>query len=108
AGGEPRTLTLGYIAPLTRRMVAPALRRFEQACPDVELTIHFADFLDPLGGLRDGAADVAILYGDFEHVGIRLRPLFSEPRGLALPTGHPLTNQANGVTLEQFLAEPIV
>ena len=33
------------------------VQRYEQACPDVELTIHFANFLDPLGGLRGGAAD---------------------------------------------------
>ncbi len=37
--------------------------------------IHFANFLDPLGGLRHGAADVAILYGESEQAGIELRPL---------------------------------
>jgi DNA-binding transcriptional LysR family regulator len=108
AGGEATKLTVGYIAPLTRRMVAPALRRFEQARPDVELTIHFASFLDPLGGLRDGSADVAILYGEFEHTGITLRPLFSEPRGVALPASHALAKASKPVTLAQFLAEPIV
>lgn len=108
AGGEPTKLTVGYIAPLTRRMVAPVLQRFEQARPDVELTIHFADFLDPLGGLRDGAADIAILYGEFEHAGIELCPLFSEPRGVALPAGHALAKSTERVTLAQFLAEPII
>ena len=108
AGGEATKLTVGYIAPLTRRMVAPALQRFEQARPDVELMIHFANFLDPLGGLRDGAADVAILYGEFEHIGIELRPLFSEPRGVALPAGHALAKNTDRVTLAQFLAEPII
>jgi DNA-binding transcriptional LysR family regulator len=34
--------------------------------------------------LRDGAADVAILYGEFDHDGIALAPLFTEPRGVAL------------------------
>jgi DNA-binding transcriptional LysR family regulator len=108
AGAGGRRLTIGYIAPLTRRMVAPALHRFEQARPDVELIIHFADFLDPLGGLRDGPADVAILYGEFEHTGIELRPLFREPRGVVLPAGHALARQSNPVTIEQFVAEPIV
>jgi DNA-binding transcriptional LysR family regulator len=108
AGGDARKLTIGYIAPFTRRLVAPAIARFEEARPGVELTIHFANFLDPLGGLRDGAADVAILYGQFEHAGIELRPLFSEPRGAALPAGHALAKQSDQVTLVQFLAEPIV
>jgi DNA-binding transcriptional LysR family regulator len=108
AGGVATHLTIGYIAPLTRRMTAPAIRRFEQVRPDVELTIHFANFLDPLGGLREGAADVAIVYGDFEHDGIELRPLFSEPRGVALPSHHPLAAQGGPVTFAQFLAEPVV
>lgn len=108
AGGEATTLTVGYIAPLTRRMVAPALKRFEQASPDVELAIHFASFLDPLAGLRDGAADVAFLYGEFEHTGIVLRSLFSEPRGVALPTAHALAERGHRVTLAEFLAEPII
>jgi DNA-binding transcriptional LysR family regulator len=61
ASGEA-TLTVGYIAPLTRRMVAPALSRFQLERPDVELTIHFSDWLDPLGGLRAdyGAAPVRL------------------------------------------------
>lgn len=108
AGGDTRKLTIGYIAPLTRRLMAPALRRFEQARPDVELMIHFADFLDPLGGLRDGSADVAFLYGAFEHTGIELRPLFSEPRGVILPVRSALAEHGDRVTLAQFLAEPIV
>jgi DNA-binding transcriptional LysR family regulator len=108
AGGDVGKLTIGYIAALTRRLVAPAIQRFEQVRPDLELTIHFASFLDPLGGLRDGSADVAILYGEFEHAGIQLRRLFSEPRGVALPARHALAKRGTSVTLAQFLAEPIV
>lgn len=74
AGTEGARLTVGYPAPLTRRLVAPAFERFHATQPAVELTIHFAGFLDPLGGLRDGPADVAFLYGEFEHEGIELRP----------------------------------
>lgn len=107
AGAETTPLTIGYVAPLTRRLVAPALERFSELRPDVELRVHFANFLDPLGGLRTGQADVAILYGDFEHEGIELQPLFSEPRGVALPLGHPLA-AGESVTLERVLSEPLV
>lgn len=107
ASGETARLTVGYIAPLTRRMAAPALSRFQNARPDVALTIHFAEWLDPLGGLRGGPADVAILYGEFENSGIELRSLFREPRGIALPADHPLA-EGDHVTLEDYLAEPIV
>lgn len=107
AGGEEARLTIGYIAPLTRRLVAPALERFSARHPEVEISIHFANFLDPLGGLRERAADVAVLYGEFEHEGIDLQPLFSEPRGVALAADHPLAAGAE-VALEEFVDEPLV
>jgi len=107
AGDETSRLTVGFIAPFTRRMVAPALQRYSAAHPEVELRIHFASFLDPLAGLREGTADVAILYGQFEHEGIELQLLFSEPRGVALAADHPLAAGAV-VALEDFLREPLV
>jgi DNA-binding transcriptional LysR family regulator len=107
AGTEAARLTVGYPAPLTRRLVAPAFERFQTTHPEVELTIHFAGFLDPLGGLRSGPAEVAFLYGEFEHDGIELRPLFSEPRGVALAADHPLAARAE-ITIEELLAEPLV
>ncbi len=108
AGGETRRLTVGYIAPLTRRLVAPALERYSAAYPDVELRIHFASFLDPMAGLREGtAADVAILYGEFEHDGIERRLLFSEPRGVALAADHPLAASST-VTVEDLVREPLI
>jgi DNA-binding transcriptional LysR family regulator len=80
AAGEQPQLTIGYVAPLTRRMVTPAMELYAERRPDVEITIHFASFLDPWGGLRDSSADVAFLYGEFQHEGLELRLLFSEPR----------------------------
>ena len=107
AGSEPARLTVGYVAPFTRRLVAPAFDHFYTAQPDAEVTVHFAGFLDPLGGLRDGSADVAILYGEFEHDGIELRRLFSEPRGIAVAADHPLAARTE-ITLEDFIAQPLV
>jgi DNA-binding transcriptional LysR family regulator len=107
AGTEASRLTVGYPAPLTRRLVAPAFERFQAIHPEVELTIHFAGFLDPLGGLRGGPADVAFLYGEFEHDGIELSPLFTEPRGVALAADHPLAARSE-ITIEEFVAEPLV
>ena len=71
------------------------------------MTIHFAAVLDPLGGLRDGPSDVAILYGEFEHKGIDLRPLFSEPRGVALAADHPLATRSM-ITIKEFIREPLI
>src|SRR5689334_20316487 len=107
AGGEPTRLTIGYIAPLTRRLVAPAVAQYTNAHPQVELRIHFSNFLDPLAGLREGAADVAFLYGEFGNDAIELQYLFSEPRGVALAAHHPLA--ANSVvSIDEFVQEPLI
>jgi DNA-binding transcriptional LysR family regulator len=100
-------LTVGYIAALTRRLIGSTMRAFQEQHPEVEVTIHFGSFLDPWGGLRDNAADVAILYGEFDRTGLELQYLFSEPRGCALSADHPLAGREQ-LTLEEFLGEPLV
>jgi len=107
AGGEAARLTIGYPAPLTHRIASPAIALFTTRHPEVEVTIHFGGLLDPWGGLRDGAADVAIVYGAFDHEGLELRHLFSEPRGVALAADHPLARK-EAVTLAELVEEPIV
>jgi DNA-binding transcriptional LysR family regulator len=107
AGAEATRLTVGYIAPLTRRLVAPAVERYTSEHPQVELRIHFSSFLNPLAGLREGSADVAFLYGEFEHDGIELQYLFSEPRGVALPAHHPLATKSV-VAIQDFIREPLI
>ena len=107
AGEAPSRLTIGYIAPLSRRWVAPAIEQYSNDRPHVELQIHFASFLDPLAGLRDGASDVAFLYGQFEHASIELEFLFSEPRGVALAASHPLAAEP-AVSVEDFVGEALV
>jgi DNA-binding transcriptional LysR family regulator len=69
--------------------------------------IRFGDLLDPSAGLRGGDADVAIVAGPFESAGLALRPLFAEPRGLAVSVHHPLAHKP-AVTPAEFLDQPIV
>jgi DNA-binding transcriptional LysR family regulator len=107
ASAHAPRLTVGIIAPLTHRLVAPAMRAFAEAHPDVELTIHFGSFLDAWGGLRDGVADVAFVYGEFDQTGLELQLLFSAPRGCALAADNPLAAKQE-LTLEEFLGEPLV
>jgi len=107
AGSETRRLILGYPAPLTHRLAAPTLGLFTTRHPEVEVTIHFGGLLDPWGGLRERASDVAIVYGTFDSEGLELRHLFSEPRGVAVAADHPLARQSE-VTLAELVEEPIV
>ena len=106
AGGDAPSLSIGYIAPLTRRLVAPAVERFTAAHPEIELTIHFATFLSArrAARARGRRRDPLRRLG---HDGIELTRLFSEPRGVALAADHPLAHQPS-VALEDFLREPLV
>lgn len=106
SGDAPR-LTIGYPAPLTHRIVAPAIELFATRHPDAEIAIHFGELHDPGGGLPSGAADVAIVYGALEHEGLELHHLFSEPRGVALAADHPLARRES-VTIDELIEEPIV
>jgi DNA-binding transcriptional LysR family regulator len=104
---EVAQLTVGYIAALTHRIVAPMMQLFANRHPEVEVTLHFGEFVDPSGGLRSGAADVAFVYGDFDTHGLELTFLFSEPRGIAMSANNPLARRSE-VTVDELIAEPIV
>jgi DNA-binding transcriptional LysR family regulator len=98
-------LTVGFVAAVNHPEMSSALDRFTEAHPDVELMINFGDQLDPTGGLHEGQADVAFVYGPFDHRGLELSPLYAEPLGVAMAVGHRLAT-ASTITLDDVLAEP--
>jgi DNA-binding transcriptional LysR family regulator len=103
---RPR-LVLGFRAPQTHVMAGEALESFARRRPDVDVVIRFGDLLDPSAGLRGGEADIAIVAGPFDSAGLELRPLFSEPRGLALSARHPLAARS-AIALAEYLEQPVV
>lgn len=98
-------LTIGFVAAVNHPEMSSALDRFAERHPEVALMINFGDQLDPTGGLHEGQADVAFVYGPFDHRGLDLFPLYAEPLGVALAAGHPLAT-APSITLDAVLAEP--
>ncbi len=105
AGATHTPLTVGFVAAVDHPEMSHALDRFSESHPEVELMINFGDQLDPTGGLRDGQADVAFVYGPFDHCGLDLTPVYSEPLGIALAESHHLASAAS-VTVEDVIAEP--
>lgn len=105
AGATRSTLTVGFVAAVNHPEMSHALDRFSESHPDVELMINFGDQLDPTGGLLDGHADVAFVYGPFDHRGLDLTPLYSEPLGVALAASHHLAT-VEVLTIEDVIAEP--
>jgi DNA-binding transcriptional LysR family regulator len=105
AGATRKPLTVGFVAAVNHPEMSHALDRFSETHPDVELMINFGDQLDPTGGLHDGQADVAFVYGPFDYRGLALTPLYSEPLGVALAESHHLASVAS-LTVADVIAEP--
>jgi DNA-binding transcriptional LysR family regulator len=106
AAGVTRTaLTVGFVAAVNHPEMSHALDRFSESHPEVDLMINFGDQLDPTGGLHEGQADVAFVYGPFDDRGLHLTALYSEPLGVALAESHPLANVAS-LTIDDVIAEP--
>lgn len=61
-GQQPKeTLTVGYIAPILACTLTPALRRFSQAHPDVEVALREMSPGEQVKALRAGRIDLALL-----------------------------------------------
>ncbi len=105
AGATRTSLTVGFVAAVNHPEMSHALDRFSESHPDVDVMINFGDQLDPTGGLHEGQADVAFVYGPFDHRGLDLTALYSEPLGVALATGHHLAS-AESLTIDDVIAEP--
>ena len=106
SAAAPRaSLTLGFVASVDHASCSDVIADFTRRRPDSEVLIRFGDLTEPTGGLRSGDADVAFVYGPFDTSGLELRPLFTEPLGVAMAASHPLAS-VDDLTLDQVLAEP--
>lgn len=105
AGATRQPLIVGFVAAVNHPEMSHALDGFIERHPDVDLMINFGDLLDPTGGLLDGAVDVAFVYGPFDHRGLELTSLYSEPLGIGLAAGHRLAS-ATSLAIEEVIDEP--
>lgn len=105
AAAEGIDVALGFVAPLDVGPMQAVLRRLAAREPGIEVTVRFADLLDPSGGLRHGTSDVAKVYGPFDTTGLELLPLWTEPRGVAVGATHPFAVR-DAITIEELVAEP--
>jgi DNA-binding transcriptional LysR family regulator len=103
--GERATLRIGFAGTAGREQLGPAIEAFRERRPDVDVRLSFGELLEPTGGLRDGAVDVAGLSGRFDRTGLELEPVGSTPLGVAMAAGHPLAARRS-VTIPEYAAEP--
>ena len=102
AGVRGGRVRLGSFPTASAALLPPALARFTERHPDVELTFLEKEPEDAIQMLRAGELEVAIVF-EFHNLsqaewdrlygGAELHPLLDDPMYLALPLGHPLAHK---------------
>ncbi len=102
AGVRGGRVRLASFSTASASLLPPALARFSERHPDVELIFSDTEPEDALQMLRAGELEVAVVFQfhgltEQEHErlygGIELHPLVEDPMYLALPLGHPLAHK---------------
>lgn len=99
-----RRLTVGFRAGIT---VTPAVREFATRHPDVLVDMQRIEWDDQAPMLLDGRIDVGYVRLPVDEAGLRLTPLYTEPRVAVLPAAHPLAGR-DKIAEDELADEPLV
>lgn len=86
-------LTIGFMGEAAGRQTS-ALMELVQAEADVGITLRRYDYADPTCGLASGETDIAIIWPPLAAPSLRILPLGSDRRAIAVPVGDPLARRA--------------
>ncbi|MER7639050.1 LysR substrate-binding domain-containing protein [Streptomyces sp. NPDC126522] len=104
AAGGKRRLMVGFRAGVA---VTPAARAFENRHPDVVVDVQRIEGDDQAAMLLDGRIDVGYVRLPIDETGLRVTPLYAEPRVAVLPAGHRLAGKEQ-VTEADLADEPLI
>ncbi|MFC5785967.1 MULTISPECIES: LysR substrate-binding domain-containing protein [Streptomyces] len=85
AASGKRRLMVGFRAGIA---VTPAARAFEDRHPDMVVDVQRIEGDDQAAMLLDGRIDVGYVRLPIDEAGLRVTPLYTEPRVAVLPAGH--------------------
>ncbi|SEO45541.1 LysR family transcriptional regulator [Amycolatopsis saalfeldensis] len=99
-----RRLMVGFRAGIA---VTAAVRQFATRHPDVVVDVQRIEGDDQATMLLDGRIDVAFVRLPINEAGLRVAPLYAEPRVAVLPAGHRLAGK-DQITEADLAGEPLV
>ena len=97
-------LMVGFRAGIA---VTPAVRLFADRHPDVLVDVRRIEWDDQAPMLLDGRIDVGYVRLPIDEAGLRVTPLYTEPRVAVLPVGHRLAGREQ-ITEADLAGEPLV
>ncbi|THA73303.1 LysR family transcriptional regulator [Streptomyces sp. A0642] len=101
-------LDVAYSAAWCGILVVAATDTFRARHPNCTVRIHESPLLDPIGPLRDGNHHIQLIELPIDEPDIVNGPvLFSEPRALVVPRGHPFAER-DTVSLEDLAHAPLI
>jgi len=104
AAGGSRALTVGFRSGI---VVTEAVRLFAAEYPEVTVEVLKVEWDDQAAVLLDGRADIVYARRPVEERGLRIKPLFREPRMAVLPVTHRLAGKES-ITEDDLAGEPII
>lgn len=100
-------LRIGAIPTILPYFLAPRLRQFVDACPEVNIHLREATTPELIEQIQDGVLDIALLSVPVEGQGLVMCELFREPLSLAVPDDHPLA-KSGSVDLRRLATERLL
>ncbi|MEZ0112034.1 DNA-binding transcriptional LysR family regulator [Catenulispora sp. EB89] len=104
SAAEPSRISIGGL-PYVR--IDEAVRELRARNPDAEVRVVELAWNEPRQALLDGRVDVAVTRLPIDAEGLRVTPLYKEPRVLVVPLNHRLAREES-VTLDAFADEPLI
>ncbi|PWR09008.1 LysR family transcriptional regulator [Micromonospora acroterricola] len=99
-----RRLMVGFRAGIA---VTPAVRQFAIQHPDVPVDLRRIEGDDQAAMLLDGRIDVGYVRLPIDEAGLRVTPLYTEPRVAVLPAGHRFAGKEQ-ITEADLVGEPLL
>jgi len=104
AARRKRRMMVGFRAGIA---VAPAIQQFAIRHPDVLVDVQRIEADEQAGMLLDGRIDIGYVRLPIDEAGLRIVPLYTEPRVAVLPASHRLAGKEE-VTEADLAGEPLL